>query len=218
MFNASRSKTSSLSKYVAEFFGTFTLTLVVFLSIVGPVPLATPILAGLVVALFVYGVGGISGAHLNPAITIAMLSIQKISWKDSILYIFVQFLGAGCAMLLAKGLTGATTMLIVRPNVMVAIAEAIGALFLSFAVASVTIKKIDASIAGVFVGGFLFVGIIVASTNSNESGRSIWITFFLHYVRSWTNCWCHLWSIPRMFSSWRKGEEYFCAPIRYAFE
>ena len=51
---------------------------------------------GWAMAVFVavYTVAGSSGAHLNPAYTIAMASIGKFSWADVPLYIAAQFLGA----------------------------------------------------------------------------------------------------------------------------
>ncbi len=42
----------------------------------------------------VYAIGQISGCHINPAITIAMLVNRKIGSKDAALYIVVQCIGA----------------------------------------------------------------------------------------------------------------------------
>jgi glycerol uptake facilitator protein len=46
------------------------------------------------VALAVYAVGRISGAHLNPAVTIALAAIGSFSWADVPAYVAAQFLGA----------------------------------------------------------------------------------------------------------------------------
>ncbi|CAM2920405.1 MIP/aquaporin family protein [Paenibacillus sediminis] len=46
------------------------------------------------VAIAVYAVGGISGAHLNPAVTLGLASIGKFPWADVPSYILAQFLGA----------------------------------------------------------------------------------------------------------------------------
>lgn len=46
------------------------------------------------VTLAVYAVGTISGAHLNPAVTIALLSIGKITTSTALSYIAAQMLGA----------------------------------------------------------------------------------------------------------------------------
>ena len=64
----------------SELLGTFLLAFLVHLSIGAHFPVPTPIIAGLTLGLIVYMLGGISGAHVNPAVTIALASIGKISW------------------------------------------------------------------------------------------------------------------------------------------
>ncbi|OCS94256.1 MIP/aquaporin family protein [Caryophanon latum] len=49
---------------------------------------------GFAVAMAAYAVGGISGAHLNPALTIALATIGNFAWADVPLYIVAQILGA----------------------------------------------------------------------------------------------------------------------------
>ncbi len=62
---------------------------------------------GLAVVAMAYTIGGISGCHINPAITIAMLVAGKISPKDAMGYIGAQIigaiLGAGILFLIASG-------------------------------------------------------------------------------------------------------------------
>jgi glycerol uptake facilitator len=49
---------------------------------------------GVAVALAIYAVGRISGAHLNPAVTIGLVSIGSFAWTDVPGYIAAQVLGA----------------------------------------------------------------------------------------------------------------------------
>jgi glycerol uptake facilitator protein len=49
---------------------------------------------GLAVTVGVYAVGSISGAHLNPAVTIGMASIGRLDWGNVPVYITAQLLGA----------------------------------------------------------------------------------------------------------------------------
>ena len=49
---------------------------------------------GLAVAIAAYSVGGFSGAHLNPALTIGLATIGNFAWADVPLYIVAQILGA----------------------------------------------------------------------------------------------------------------------------
>jgi aquaporin Z len=68
---------------------------------------------GLTVLVMVYAIGNISGCHINPAITVAMLVAGKIKGKDAILYIVSQcigaIIGAGILLAIAKGLPGYAT-------------------------------------------------------------------------------------------------------------
>ena len=122
-----------MKKYIAEALGTFTLALVVALSIVGKFPVSTPVLAGLVVLLFVYSIGHISGAHINPAITIGVWSIKKISNKDALFYVISQFIG-GAAAIAVVSLTVGMPLMMVLNNWNVVIAECLGTLFFAFGI------------------------------------------------------------------------------------
>ena len=86
-------------KYIAELVGTFILVLVgcgtaVFsgLNIEGVVRISFAF--GLPLLAMVYVIGGISGCHINPAVTISMLALGKIKAKDAALYIVAQCIGA----------------------------------------------------------------------------------------------------------------------------
>jgi len=96
-------------KYLAELIGTFLLVFVGTATIVGlallgttAAPVAgTPIFFlmvalafGLTLTFIAYTFGGISGAHVNPAVTIGMLVARRISAKDAVPYIVVQIIGA----------------------------------------------------------------------------------------------------------------------------
>ncbi len=101
---------SSVKKYLAEFIGTC--VLVVFgcgTAIVTQCStenyagyLLTALAFGLVIVGMAYSVGNVSGCHINPAVSIAMLINGKISVKDFIGYVVAQFLGgiAGSVILL----------------------------------------------------------------------------------------------------------------------
>lgn len=92
-------------KYVAEFLGTFILVFIACgVAVVSRGNyLATAAAFGLVVLAMVYTIGPISGCHINPAISIAMLVAGKMKSKEALMYIIAQFLGAivGAGILLA---------------------------------------------------------------------------------------------------------------------
>ena len=100
----------SFKKYLAEFIGTF--VLVLFACGVAAVTgckfpeagyVATALAFGLVIVAMAYSIGNVSGCHINPAVSIAMLISGKLSVKDFFGYIIAQFAGAiaGAAVLMA---------------------------------------------------------------------------------------------------------------------
>lgn len=157
---------SHAQKYSAEALSTFTLTLAISLSLLFEFPLSTPVIAALVVGVFVYTIGGISGAHINPAVTLGMWSIKQIDTKDALLYVVSQCIGAGFAMLLVLSMT-ATVPLIGSESPQIILGEALGAFILVFGVASVALGKAKEDAAGLIVGGSLLAGILIGSSMSN---------------------------------------------------
>jgi len=91
-------ETKSYQKYLAELIGTMVLVLMGCGSAVSAGTtigfLGISIAFGLSVVVMAYAIGPVSGCHLNPAITIAMLVAGKISGKNSIGYIVSQIIGA----------------------------------------------------------------------------------------------------------------------------
>ena len=96
-----------MRKYLAELIGTFALVLVGCGSAVLAGAhigfLGISLAFGVTVLVMVYAIGPISGCHINPAITIAMLVAKKINSKDTVGYLIAQCIGAiiAAAVLLA---------------------------------------------------------------------------------------------------------------------
>ena len=97
----------SFKKCIAEFIGTFTLVLVGCgtAMITGCEQwggyLTTAFAFGLVIVGMAYCVGNVSGCHINPAVSLAVLISGKMSVTDFIFYVISQVLGAisGAAVL-----------------------------------------------------------------------------------------------------------------------
>ncbi len=153
-----------MKKYIAEGLGTFALTLVVGLSIIGKFPVSTPVLAALVLVLFVYSIGHVSGAHLNPAVTLGLWSIKKIRIPDALNYIGSQFIGACLALFVISYVPHASTGmgLVVKNTWTVGLAEILGTLFFTFGIASVIFERAAGFTSGLVVGGSLLFGITIA--------------------------------------------------------
>lgn len=60
---------------------------------------------GLIVTAMIYALGDVSGAHINPAVTLGFLIARRISWRVAGPYIVAQFVGAVLASLLLKAIS-----------------------------------------------------------------------------------------------------------------
>ncbi len=83
-----------MKKYLVEFIGTFFLVITVLLTMNGSLSDLSAVAVGLVLMGLVYGGYHVSGAHYNPAVTIAVWIRGRITIKDVPVYIIVQFLAA----------------------------------------------------------------------------------------------------------------------------
>ena len=109
-----------MKKYLAEMVGTMVLVLMgcgsaVFAgSVAGTVgagvgTLGVALAFGLAVVAMAYTIGGISGCHINPAITLGVYLSGRMSGKDAGMYMIFQVIGAviGSAVLFALVSSGA---------------------------------------------------------------------------------------------------------------
>ena len=105
-----------MKKYFAECLGTFVLTFLgcgtaMFLGCTTPAGVVGTALAfGLAVVAMAYTIGGISGCHINPAITLGVALSGRMSWKEACGYWCGQLVGgilAGAVLLLVAGVVAA---------------------------------------------------------------------------------------------------------------
>lgn len=106
-----------INKYLAEFMGTLVLVFMGSMGIlaVGGATGAAEMLAiglafGLALLAGIWAVGHISGAHFNPAVTLAMLLDGRVTVSDAIGYWVGQFAGAAVASLLVAGASDTNTV------------------------------------------------------------------------------------------------------------
>ncbi len=81
-----------MNKYITEFIGTFFLVLTIGLT-------GNPIAIGAALMVMVYAGGHISGAHYNPAVTLAVLVRGKIGGPEALVFMACQLAGAFIAAL-----------------------------------------------------------------------------------------------------------------------
>lgn len=196
---------NAIKKYVAEFIGTFVLVLfacgtaavVGCNAAAGSGYLLTALAFGLVIVAMAYSIGNISGCHINPAVSIAMLVSGKMNVKDFIGYVAAQFLGAiaGAAVLMAivgvdSGL-GANGLYNGNAGLSFVI-EVILTFVFVIAILGVTSKQENGAVAGIVIGlalvlvhilGISFTGTSVNPARSfgpalfvgGEALKNIWV-------------------------------------------
>jgi aquaporin NIP len=101
------------ARYAAEFIGTFALVFAGPGAAVinaytggGVTQLGIGLSFGLIVGAMIYAIGHISGAHINPAVTLAFAVSRHFPRRDIPGYLAAQLLGAVAASLVTKGLYG----------------------------------------------------------------------------------------------------------------
>jgi aquaporin Z len=183
-----------MKKYLAELIGTMALVLfgcgaAVIAGkdvdgITGLGLLGISLAFGFAVVAMAYTIGGISGCHINPAITIAMLVAGKINSKDAMGYIIAQFIGAtiGAAILgliatghsNGYGANGWGDDYIGKYNTTAAfIIEAVMTFLFLYVIFNVTSKHGNSTMAGLAIGITLvlihLVAIPVTGTSVNPA-------------------------------------------------
>ena len=106
-----------MRKLSAEAFGTFWLVLAVLgtAMLAAGVPgvgvgwMGVAFAAGLAVLTMAYAVGGISGGHFNPAVTLGLAIAGRFDWKDLIGYWVAQIVGAAVAGLIVYIIASSAT-------------------------------------------------------------------------------------------------------------
>lgn len=191
-----------MKKYVCEFIGTAVLVLfgcgsaAIAGGILGTVGIALAF--GLSVVAMSYVIGNISGCHVNPAVSLAMLINKKMDAKDFTCYVIAQILGAiaGIAILYTiminsgleidvqgLGANGFDTASSVNLSMIGAIiTEVVLTFVFIFTVLGVTSDEKENSVTGIVIGLALalvhIVGIPLTGTSVNPA-RSLAPALFL---------------------------------------
>ena len=175
------SKPSFISAVVLEFIGTFLLAAGIIISQGQPIGVMF-ILMSILIA------GGISGAHVNPLITIGAWATRRINTIKAIFYIVAQVLGAMVAFMLLNAFVGTqdtlqsygqkptlfTTNPIPKDKEMLTLAaEFIGSFIFAFSVATITSNKKNGNMAKALgVGGGLYLAVLIAGSLATLIGSS----------------------------------------------
>jgi MIP family channel proteins len=191
-------------KYAAEFIGTFGLVFAGTGAIIindlsgGAVTnVGIGLTFGLIVLAMIYAIGDVSGAHLNPAVTLGFFAARRLEGKMILPYVLSQVSGALAASLLLRGLfpqhqtLGSTAP--AGPALQSLILEIVLTAFLMFVILNVSVgAKERGTTAGIAIGSVialeaLFAGPICgASMNPARSFAPALVSQHL------TNLWIYL--------------------------
>ena len=183
-----------MKKYISEFIGTFALTFfacgvaVVLGCNTVPGIIGTSLAFGLVIVVMAYSIGQVSGCHLNPAVSLAMMLDDRMSKDEMIYYMVSQVLGAFAGSFLlglclgdfsnlgANGFGGVLPNgMEVTPFIALAVESVLSFIFI-LVILAVTSKKEYSNISGIIIGLTLvlvhLIGISFTGTSVNPA-RSI---------------------------------------------
>ncbi len=177
----------------AEAIGTFVLVLTITSAAVAatlsrPVAgapygsLAVPVAGGLALAIGVAGIGHISGAHLNPAVTLGLAVNRRFPWAYAPGYVIAQFAGATAAAAVTWGLYGDQARSIAALGATapaagvsagrVLAAEAVVTFVLVLVVVAVaTDTRVPRGIAAMAIGAALAVAIVISGPVSGAGAN-----------------------------------------------
>lgn len=139
-----------------------------------------PIAWGLSLALAIYAVGGISGAHLNPAVTLGFAMIGEFAWSEVSKYLLAQMIGAfiGAVIVYVQYLPHLAVtddkeaklgvfapLPAIRNPIANAISELIGTFTLVFGILILTNNEITVGLTPLIIGGLLAtIGLTLGGT------------------------------------------------------
>ncbi len=129
---------------------------------------------GLIVMAMIYAFGDISGAHFNPAVTIAFAYAKKFSWKEVPKYILAQLTGAIMASTVLWYLFPASEYLggtiPILDDIRALVLEILLTYFLMLVIINVsTGAKEIGTMAGIAIGGVVLLEAMFAGPMTNAS-------------------------------------------------
>lgn len=129
---------------------------------------------GAVIAVMIYAVGHVSGAHFNPAVTIAFACIDEFDWRETPAYIACQIAAATVAALLLRVMlgfvadVGTTSLSVSVPAGFVL--EVVTTFFLMFVITAVaTDVRVPKGVSGLAIGGTVALVALFAGPLSGGS-------------------------------------------------
>jgi len=187
-----------MQKYIVEFIGTLFLVLTIGMTVIDPggAGAMAPLAIASVLMVMVYAGGHVSGAHYNPAITIAVFLRGKCPAKDVVPYIVAQCAAAAAAAGLVLYFKAGATIAPMTPVVVPALlAEFLFTFALAYVVLNVATAKSNAgnSHYGLAIGFIVLAGAYaVGSISGGAFNPAVAIGLGVMGILKWTDLWIHL--------------------------
>ena len=185
-----------MNKFIVECIGTFFLVLTIGLTVIpGSAGVIAPLAIGSVLMVLVYAGGHISGAHYNPAVTLAVLIRGKCTMADVPVYLTAQILGAVAGALTAQFLVGSGTAAGAIDVTKSLIAEFLFTFALAYVVLNVATAKGTSgnSFYGLAIGFVVMAGAFsVGGISGGAFNPAVAIAAPLMGLMDWNNIWIHI--------------------------
>ncbi|MFL5753078.1 MAG: MIP/aquaporin family protein [Bacteroidia bacterium] len=187
-----------MKKYITEFIGTFFLVIVIGLTVNGGIGPMAPLGIGFTLIALIYAGGHVSGAHYNPAVTLAVFIRKKIPGSDVIPYVLAQLSGAALAAITTSFLIPGK-MPVEAPLMhdlwRALVAELIGTFALVYVVLNVATAKSTAgnSYYGLAIG-LTVIGIAYAfgEISGGAFNPAVALSICIMKMLSWNYIWLYL--------------------------
>jgi len=186
-----------MRKYMVEFIGTFFLVLTIGMVVLGGKGDFASLGIAAVLMVMIYAGGHISGAHYNPAVTLAVLIRGRISTGEAIGYMIVQIIGGAIGALvvtyfMAEIIKNAVPQ---ANNFKALIAEFLGTFALAYVVLNVATSKETAgnSYYGLAIGfTVLAMAYAFGSISGGAFNPAVAVGISIMQISSWGDIWIYL--------------------------
>lgn len=186
-----------MKKYLVEFIGTFFLVLTIGCTVLpGAAGVIAPVAIGGVLMAMIYAGGHVSGAHYNPAVTLALFVRGKCEGKEIAPYVLAQVAGAVAAGFVAMWLTGKSgTPMVITQVPQVFVAEFLFTFALAYVILNVATAKAMAGnpIYGIAIGMTVIAGAFaVGGISGGAFNPAVVIGIATMKLVSFGDVWIHL--------------------------
>ncbi|MBI1798005.1 MAG: aquaporin [Candidatus Eisenbacteria bacterium] len=186
-----------MGKYLVEMIGTFFLVLTIGLTVIlGGSGVIPPLAIGAALMVMVYAGGHVSGAHYNPAVTLAVWLRGRCEAKDVVPYWIAQIAGALVAAFVTRWLAAGTPIHAIAPQVGPAfIAELLFTFALAWVVLNVATARATAgnSYFGLAIGMTVMAGAFtVGGISGGVFNPAVAVGISTMGISPWPNLWIYL--------------------------